>query len=124
MKETNRIIKKNIWVNQREADDLRVKADAACLTEAEFIRKLIIGYVPPPVPDDRFFQAMDVVDRMADAVNQMAAKMDNSVDMIALMAEARKWHQLRNLIEKEFLRPKEVKTGGSDKDLADPGQSG
>ena len=120
----NRIIKKNIWVNQREAEDLRAKAQAACLSEAEFIRKLIDGYVPPPVPGDRFFQAMDVVDRMADAVNQMALKMDNSVDMIALMTEARKWHQLRNLVEKEFLRPKEVRTDGSDKDLAHPGQSG
>ena len=120
----NSIIKKNIWVNQREADDLREKSEAACLSEAEFIRKLIDGYVPPPVPDERFFQAMDVVDKMSDAVNAMAAKMNNSVDMIALMAEARKWHQLRNLIEKEFLRPKEVMPDGSDKNLADPGQSG
>ena len=120
----NRIIKKNIWVNQREADDLQAKAQAACLTEAEFIRKLIDGYVPPPMPDERFFQAMDVVDRMADAVNAVAAGMDNSVDMIAFMTEARKWHQLRNLIEKEFLRPKEVRPDGSDKDLADPRQSG
>ena len=120
----NRIIKKNIWVNQREAEDLRAKAQATCLTEAEFIRKLIDGYVPPPVPDDRFFQAMDVIDRMADAVNQIALKTDNSVDMIALMAEARKWHQLRNLIEMEFLRPKEVRIDGGDEDLAHPGQGG
>ena len=120
----NRIIKKNIWVNQREADDLRAKAQAACLTEAEFIRKLIDGYVPPPVPDDRLFQAMEVVDRMADEVNRVAAQMNNSVDMIALMAEARKWHQLRNLLEKEFLRPKGVSSDGRDKNMAHPGQSG
>ena len=120
----NRIIKKNIWVNQREADELRSKAQAACLTEAEFIRKLIKGYVPPQVPDDRFFQAMDIVDKMADAVNAAAVKMKGPADMVALMTEARKWNQLRNLIEKEFLRPKEVRPDGGDEDLADPGQGG
>ena len=120
----NRIIKKNIWANQREADELRSKAQAACLTEAEFIRKLIKGYVPPQVPDDRFFQAMDIVDKMADAVNAVAVKMNSSADMIALMTEARKWSRLRNLIEKEFLRPKEVRPDGGDEDLADPGQGG
>ena len=41
-------------------------------------------------------------------------KADNSVDMIAVMAEAKKWRMFQNAIEKQLLRPKGSDSRGSD----------
>lgn len=101
-----RIYKKNIWMNQRESDELKRKSQAACLSEAEFIRQLVMGYTPVTMPDEKFFRTMDIVRELADKIDAVAMKADNSVDMIAVMAEAKKWRMLQNAIEMEFLRPK------------------
>jgi len=104
--EMKRIYKKNIWMNQRESDELKRKSQAACLSEAEFIRQLVMGYTPVTMPDEKFFRTMDIVRELADKIDAVAMKADNSVDMIAVMAEAKKWRMLQNAIEMEFLRPK------------------
>ena len=49
---------------------------------------------------------MDIMREFADSIDRVAMKADNSVDMIALMTEAKKWRLLQNAIEKELLRPK------------------
>jgi hypothetical protein len=49
---------------------------------------------------------MDIVRELADKIDAVAMKADNSVDMIAVMTEAKKWRMLQNAIEMEFLRPK------------------
>ena len=49
---------------------------------------------------------MDIMREFADSIDRVAMKTDNSVDMIALMTEAKKWRLLQNAIEKELLRPK------------------
>ena len=56
--------------------------------------------------DEKFFKTMDIVRELADKIDAVAIKTDNSVDMIAVMAEAKKWRMLQNAIEMEFLRPK------------------
>ena len=43
---------------------------------------------------------------LADKIDAVAMKADNSVDMIALMSEAKKWRLIENALEMEFLRPK------------------
>ena len=40
------------------------------------------------------------------SIDAVAMKAENSVDIIAVMTEARKWRMFQNAIEKEFLRPK------------------
>ena len=101
-----RDIKKSFWVNAEEDLMIKNKASAACLSEAEFFRQLVKGYNPVARPDDRFWPAMDIVREFADKIDQVAMKADNSVDMIAIMSEAKRWRILQNAIEKEFLRPK------------------
>ena len=101
-----RNVKKSLWMSQEELWDLKEKAQAACLTESEFIRQRIAGYTPPQQVDDRFWKAMDIMREFADTIDKVAMKADNSVDMIALMTEAKKWRMLQNAIEKELLRPK------------------
>ena len=49
---------------------------------------------------------MSVPVRQNYKIDEVAMKTDNSVDMIAVMTEARKWRAFQNAIEKAFLRPK------------------
>jgi len=99
---------KHLRLTETEFEGLQKKAAAACLTESAFIRQLISGYVPVTAPDDRFFAAMEIISEFADKVDELAIKTDNSVDMIAVMNEARKWRAFRNAIEKAFLRPRRI----------------
>ena len=101
-----RNIKKSFWVNSEEDLDIKRKARAACLTEAEFFRQRVKGYNPQPKPDERFWKAMELIREFSDKIDAVAIKADNSVDMIAVMNEARQWSLFQNAIEREFLRPK------------------
>ena len=101
-----RSIKKSFWVNSEEDYEIKEKAQAACLSEAEFFRQLCKGYTPTAKPDERFWQAMDLMREFADKIDVVAMRTDNSVDMIQVMNEARKWRMFQNAIEVEFLRPK------------------
>ena len=101
-----RNVKKSLWMSQEEEWDLKEKAHAACLTESEFIRQRIAGYTPPRQVDDRFWQAMELMREFANKIDAVAMKTDNSVDMIQVMNEARKWRMFQNALEMEFIRPK------------------
>lgn len=101
-----REIKKSFWVNAKEDYEIKTKAQAACLSEAEFFRQLCKGYTPTAMPDERFWQAMDLIREFADRIDAVAIKADSSADVVAIMAEAKKWRMFQNAIEMEFLRPK------------------
>lgn len=59
MKKDKEIIRKSIRLSDEEAADLKAKADLCGLTETEFIRQLIRGQVPKPLPEDRFWDKMN-----------------------------------------------------------------
>ena len=101
-----RNVKKSLWMSREEEQDLKRKAQAACLTESEFIRQRIAGYTPPHQIDDRFWKAMDLIREFADKIDAIATGADKPTEAIAVMAEARKWRLFQNAIEMEFLRPK------------------
>ena len=99
---------KHLRLTEAEFVDLQKKAAASCLTESAFIRQLIAGYAPVAAPDERFYKAMEIISEFAGKIDEVAMKADNSVDMIAVMNEARKWRAFRNAIEKAFLRPRRI----------------
>ncbi len=101
-----RNVKKSLWMSKEEEWDLKQKAQAACLTESEFIRQRIAGYTPPQQVDDRFWRAMDLIREFADRIDAIAMESDKPTQAIAVMAEAKKWRMFQNAIEMEFLRPK------------------
>ena len=101
-----RNVKKSLWMSKEEEWDLKKKAQAACLTESEFIRQRIAGYTPPHQIDDRFWRAMDLIREFADRIDAIAMEADKPTQAIAVMAEAKKWRMFQNAIEMEFLRPK------------------
>lgn len=98
---------KHIRLTEKEMDDLKTKAEAACLSESEYIRQLISG-VAPVVIDDRFFAAMQIISEFAEKIEEVAMKADNSTDMIAIMSEAKKWRAFRNAIEQAFVVPRRI----------------
>lgn len=49
-----RTIKKQIWLNREEVQQLQKKAKKASLTEAALIRQLLSGYEPREAPGDEF----------------------------------------------------------------------
>ena len=101
-----RNLKKSLWMSKEEEWDLKQKAQAACLTESEFIRQRIAGYTPPHQIDDRFWRAMDIIREFADHIDAIAMEADKPTLALAVMGEAKKWRLFQNAIEMEFLRPK------------------
>ena len=101
-----RNVKKSLWMSKEEEWDLKQKAQAACLTESEFIRQRIAGYRPSHHIDDRFWRAMDIIREFADQIDAIAMETDKPSLALAVMGEAKKWRMFQNAIEMEFLRPK------------------
>lgn len=102
-----RSIKKQIWVNRKEAQALERKAKKACLTEAALVRSLITGYEPKEKPDDRFYDAMRELSNVGNNLNQLAhqANAYGFANPQDLEREVRKLNQFQSRIEKAFLEP-------------------
>lgn len=96
---------KHLRLSDKELSVLHERASAACMSDSAYIRRLIMDK-PPVIIDDRFYAAMEIIHEFSDKLDELAMKADNSVDMIAIMSEARKWRAFQNAIEKAFLRPK------------------
>ena len=59
MKKSNEIIRKSFRLSDEEAAELKEKAALCGLSETEFIRQLIRGLMPKPLPEDRFWDKMN-----------------------------------------------------------------
>ena len=97
-----------LYLTADEMAKLNRKSEAACVDKNRYLRSLINGEEIRPAPDERFWQAMEIMREFADKIDEVAVKADGSADVAAIMAEAKKWRMLENAIEKEFLRPKKV----------------
>ena len=100
-----RTIKKQIWMTRDEAQDLKKKAKAACMTEARLMRMLLAGYMPPAAPDERFFDAMDQLREMGEKVDRLANARDDAEKAAMIKSESERWHRFQADIEKKFLLP-------------------
>jgi hypothetical protein len=103
-----RTIKKQIWMTRDEAQDLKKKAKAACMTEARLMRMLLAGYAPPAAPDDRFYKAMDEINEFGDSIDRLAGSVNDPKTAAMLIKEAEKWHRLQAKIEKHYLSPERM----------------
>ena len=98
-------IKKQVWMSKEEAEQLKESAAAACMSEANFIRMLISGYAPRPAPDDRFFEAMELMKEMGDKIEQLGVGVSDA-DLVAWIEhEAEKWHIFQHAMEQRYLLP-------------------
>lgn len=101
-----RSIKKQVWLNRKEAQDLQKKADKACLEESTLIRVLIAGYQPKEKPDERFYEFMDELRRLSEAMSKISDSMYRygADEAMKLSAELDKLHKFEAEIEKRFLK--------------------
>ena len=98
-------IKKQVWMSKEEAEQLKESAAAACMSEANFIRMLISGYAPRPAPDDRFFEAMELMKEMGDKIEQLGVGVSDAELATRIEHEAEKWHIFQHAIEQRYLLP-------------------
>ena len=69
----NRGISKRVELNEVEANTLRLKADQCGLTEAEYLRELIMSSQPVEAPPRQFYVQMEKVNRIASTIQRICA---------------------------------------------------
>ena len=101
-----RSIKKQVWLNRREAQDFQKKAQKACLDESTLIRVLIAGYQPKEKPDERFYEFLDELRRLSDSMSRISDNLYRfgADEAKMLSAELDKLHKFEAEIEKRFLK--------------------
>lgn len=100
-----RNIKKQIWLNREESNQLKKKAKKVGLNEATLVRNLILGFEPKEKPDDRFYEVMKELRTIGNNLNQIAKKANylNYIDTGMYCEEVDKLNNFIISIKKEFL---------------------
>ena len=102
-----RTIKKQFWLNSKEAEALRRNAEKTCLTETALVRLLITGFEPREKPDAAFYQDMNQLSAIGNNLNQIAARLNSSgtVDSTQLKEEIEKLKAFRLALLKKYVEP-------------------
>ena len=100
-------IKKQFWLSEKDAADLKRKAQKCSLTETAVIRQLLHGYEPREQPDKRFYDAMREMYAIGNNLNQLTVKAHKLgfVDAPMLRELSKDFAQFQLKIEANFLRP-------------------
>ena len=77
MKKNKEKIRKSISLSDEEAADLKAKAKLCGLTETEFLRQLIRGQAPKPLPEDRFWDKMNELYECHSRLKRRAKQYEN-----------------------------------------------
>ena len=106
-------IKKQYWLSEKDAADLKQKAQRCGITETAMIRILLHSYEPREKPDERFYEAMREMYAIGNSLNQLARKAHSLgfIDAPKLREVLTAYQHFQASIEAEFLRPvkKEIK---------------
>lgn len=98
-------IKKQIWLDQTEANELKVKSSKALLSESEFIRLLIMDTKIKEKPGEEFYEAIKELRAIGNNLNQIAkvANSTGNINEIYYQTESKKWNQFIIDIKRNFL---------------------
>ena len=105
-----RTIKKQFWLNSKEAEALRRNAEKTCLTETALVRLLITGFEPREKPDAAFYQDMNQLSAIGNNLNQIAARLNSSreIDRTQLKEEIEKLKAFRLALMRKYVEPDEA----------------
>lgn len=100
-------IKKQFWLSEKDAADLKQKAQRCGVTETSVIRQLLHGYEPREKPDERFYEAMREMYAIGNNLNQLTAKAHKLgfIDTPMLRELSRAFARFQLKIEQNFLLP-------------------
>ncbi len=105
-------IKKQFWLSEKDAADLKQKAQRCGVTETSVIRQLLHGYEPREKPDERFYEAMREMYAIGNNLNQLTAKAHKLgfIDTPMLRELSRAFARFQLKIEQNFLLPVKTQT--------------
>lgn len=100
-------IKKQFWLTEQEAEDLKHKAEITGLSEVALIRLLLKDYHPKEKPDKYFYDAMRQLSYIGNNLTQLLHKANslNYIDAPLLRKEIEAWQKFRSDIERKYLEP-------------------
>ena len=100
-----RINRIDIMLNDEEYNKLRNDISRAKISQADYIRKLIMNKKIREKPDDRFYDVMFQLTHIGNNLNQIAHKANylNEIDKSYYEKEARNWCEFMNKVKKEYL---------------------
>lgn len=90
--------KKQFWFSEEECKILAINSDKAGLSEAEYIREILVGYKLKEKPDDRFYDNLKVIRSIANNMNQIAKKA-NSLGFVDELAYKRNVDMIKKFIK-------------------------
>ena len=90
--------KKQFWFSEEECKILALNSDKAGLSEAEYIREILVGYKLKEKPDDRFYDNLKVIRSIANNMNQIAKKA-NSLGFVDELAYKRNVDMIKKFIK-------------------------
>ena len=105
-------IKKQFWLSEKDAADMKQKAQRCGVTETSVIRQLLHGYEPREKPDERFYEAMREMYAIGNNLNQLTAKAHKLgfIDTPMLRELSRAFARFQLKIEQNFLLPVKTQT--------------
>ena len=125
MKKSEEKIRKTFRLSDDEAADLKKKAELCGLTETEFIRQLIRGQMPKPLPEDRFWDKMNELYDCHSRLKRRADQFKNDTKLHRFYSE--RAEELQDLVIKiidRFTQPDPVSDIKMSDDAAVSDQNG
>lgn len=106
----NRTVKKQFWLSREEEDKLKENARKTCLTEAGFLRFLIMGFSPKEKPDAQFHKDMSQLAAIGNNLNQIAARANSTgiINTAEIRREIDALSTFRIALIKKYLEPDEI----------------
>lgn len=80
----SRNISKRIELNDLEAKTLKMKADQCHLSEADYLRELIMNSQPVEAPPRQFYEQMEKVNRIASTIQRICATAQDKEEIAEL----------------------------------------
>ena len=80
----SRNISKRIDLNELEAKTLKMKADQCHLSEADYLRELIMNSQPVEAPPRQFYEQMEKVNRIASTIQRICATAQDKEEIAEL----------------------------------------
>jgi hypothetical protein len=95
----------DIMLSDEEYAKLKSDTYRAKISQAEYIRRLILNKRIREKPDDRFYDVMFQLTHIGNNLNQIAHKANylNDIDKEYYESEAKNWCEFMNNVKREYL---------------------
>ena len=100
-----------VRLTQRELEELNIRAKGCGYSRESYIRSLISGYIPRPMPPLDYHAMMKELHSIGNNLNQIAQKAHilNAVDAVRYNAAVQMFIEALNKIESSMLLPEKIK---------------